>query len=456
MSVFKRAWLYVTRKRKKSLIMLLILFGMSTAVLSGIAIRKATSVTEQSMKQGINAGFELSMFDSDNSTTGMLTDQMIEKVSNIKGVKSYNRRLLETAGTEDVEYVQVKNRVGQYDSEYEALIKDALLLSGNDYSELDPRFVTGMVKLIEGRHITKEDRHKLIISKDLAEKNNLQIGSKISINVPKALLESSEPKSDIVLEVVGIFEVLSQDGTAALSHLDLVENSFITDLTTVKEYKGVGEQTVYNVVNVAVEDPKQLDSIVKQVKQLPINWKNNQLIKNEDVYEGLSGSLDAMNDLVNMMIMGCILISILILVLILTFWIQGRIHETGILISLGISKWRVISQYILELLFIAIVSFGLSCFSANMIAQTIGEKMLEKAGTQSQQQILNGFGGFSLSGDPESSAVVQTIKHIEVAITAEEIINVSIIGVGIIVVAVILASLSIFRLQPKQILSQMS
>lgn len=36
MSIFKRAILYITRKKVKSIIMLLILFGMATAVLSGI------------------------------------------------------------------------------------------------------------------------------------------------------------------------------------------------------------------------------------------------------------------------------------------------------------------------------------------------------------------------------------------------------------------------------------
>ena len=40
MNVFKRARLYITRKKMKSLIMLFILFGIATAVLSGISIKK--------------------------------------------------------------------------------------------------------------------------------------------------------------------------------------------------------------------------------------------------------------------------------------------------------------------------------------------------------------------------------------------------------------------------------
>ncbi len=458
MNIFKRAWLYITRKRKKSLIMLLILFGMSTAILSGISIKKSTSLTEQNIKQSIQAGFQISRFMLTDSTKGALTDEMIEKVANLEGIKSYNKKLIQDVGVKDINLIQPQNQVVQYDQEFLNEIKDVVRLSGNQNSEFDTRFRTGMVKLTEGRHITKDDQHKVLISKELAELNNLKIGSKIALNTPKVYQTSKDSLPDTVVEVVGIFEVINQSSNSAPSHLELVENSFIIDLQTVKAFTGNGndDDVIYHVADFTVNDPAKLDSIIEQVKQLPFNWEHNDLTKNENLYAGISGSLEAMNELVNMMLFGTIIVSIIILVLILTFWIQGRIHETGILLSIGIPKHKIVCQYILELLIVATISFSLSYFSGNAIAQTMGENLLEKAGNQSQQEVMSGFGGFNLGADPESSAIIQTISEIDVTITGEEMIYVAFIGTGIIIASVTLASLSIFRLEPKQILSQMS
>ena len=52
----------------------------------------------------------------------------------------------------------------------------------------------------------------------------------------------------------------------------------------------------------------------------------------------------------------------------LAFWIQGRVHETGILLSIGVSKFNIISQYIIELLLISILAFGGSYFSSKVVS----------------------------------------------------------------------------------------
>ena len=54
MNVFKRSILYITRKKIKSIIMLFILFGISTAVLSGISIKKAANIARQDSNKGMS------------------------------------------------------------------------------------------------------------------------------------------------------------------------------------------------------------------------------------------------------------------------------------------------------------------------------------------------------------------------------------------------------------------
>ena len=48
--------------------------------------------------------------------------------------------------------------------------------------------------------------------------------------------------------------------------------------------------------------------------------------------------------------------------LLLSFRIHSRIHEIGILLSIGVSKIEIIVQIILEVLIIAVVAFIISLF----------------------------------------------------------------------------------------------
>lgn len=62
---------------------------------------------------------------------------------------------------------------------------------------------------------------------------------------------------------------------------------------------------------------------------------------------------------------------ITVLSLILILWLRERIYEIGILLSIGISKIKIVTQFILELLFISLPSFVLSLFIGNVILNII-------------------------------------------------------------------------------------
>ena len=100
-----------------------------------------------------------------------------------------------------------------------------------------------------------------------------------------------------------------------------------------------------------------------------------------------------MDKIVNMMLIGSAVIGVVILSLILTFWIQGRIHETGILLSIGVSKFKIIAQYISELLIISALALSLSYLSGQLIAQNVGDSLSQKAANETVQSIKQVSGG---------------------------------------------------------------
>lgn len=97
MNLFKRAFLFITRKRSKSI--LLILFIMANFVLAGLAVRNAAIQAETTARERLGGKFSLEAdidklvagspesksFDSD-----LVTKEATEKIAAADGVKDYN------------------------------------------------------------------------------------------------------------------------------------------------------------------------------------------------------------------------------------------------------------------------------------------------------------------------------------------------------------------------------
>jgi len=59
MGTIKRAFLYVTRKKGKSILLFFVLLIMATFVLSGISIERATRLEQKKLRQTMGGTFEL-------------------------------------------------------------------------------------------------------------------------------------------------------------------------------------------------------------------------------------------------------------------------------------------------------------------------------------------------------------------------------------------------------------
>lgn len=463
MSTMKRAWYYVTRKKSKSFLMFLILFGIATATISGIAIKKATITTRAQINQSIKASFQLEKNLENNMGTGSrgfgnIPTSAINQIKDISGIVNYNTRVIGEVDLVDLEKVEVTNPRLEYNKSIMEKYKNFSDIEGTRDSSLDNKFESGSLTLIEGRHIAKDDVRKALVHEEFAKLNNLKLHDKIYVKPSElASISSGEGGNSekIELEIVGIFNGSNMD--SATTTFELAENTIMTDIEVVKVLNGYNDETIiYHDAKFYVSDPENLTSVLKEVGELPIDWASYSITKSDKIYPALTGSLDGMDKLINKMLIGIIAISALVLSLILAFWVNGRIHETGVLLSLGISKKSIITQYILELLIIAVLSFGLSYFSGQAIAQNIGDNMVKQASETAAMNVHQGFGGMSVGANLESSAITKRMDGIDVSITLAEMGYVWLLGGLIILISVSTSSILIIRLKPKAILSKMS
>ena len=451
MGSFKRAVLYITRKKKKSILMFFILFCIATAVLSGISIKKATSIARQNSSKETANTFEI----QNNLATnfiGTMPESLVNKVSKVNGIKNYDASVQGIGLVfKQLQNVEPKNNTVQYtDKQY----KNLFPVEAHKFTEYDTKFMSKSFRLVEGRHLVEGDKNKVLVHKALAEKNNLKVGDRI-IGTKDSLdyNASKDAPSEYDLEIVGIFE--SQNTDRMGSKLEIPENLILSDMNTLNALYGYSKGNS-QYTSAVFNTNKNVDDVISDVNKIQENWSLYNISKSDDTFLALSKSFDSLEKIVNMLLIGSIIVGIIVLSLVLAFWIQGRIHETGILLSIGVGKFKIISQYIIELLLISVLAFGTSYFSSKMISQNIGDAMVSQASKQAVQEVQQGFGGMSLGYDANSSLATQTVDGIDVDVSLKEVLYVYAIGATIIISSVMISSSSIIRLKPKEILSKMS
>jgi putative ABC transport system permease protein len=159
---------------------------------------------------------------------------------------------------------------------------------------------------------------------------------------------------------------------------------------------------------------------------------------------------------------------VIILSLIVILSIRERKFEIGVLMSLGENKLKIIGQFFAELLIIMIVGVALSAVTGNFIGNSVGNQLLtQQNATQEEQQASNTpttrgtgegnrGGGMRMSGIGNPFATqkqAEQIKSMNVKMTPKVILILGAMALGIVLVAIFVASIGILRMEPKTILT---
>lgn len=100
----------------------------------------------------------------------------------------------------------------------------------------------------------------------------------------------------------------------------------------------------------------------------------------------------------------------IILGLIIMLSIKGRRKEMGILLSIGEKKWKLIAQFVVEVVCVAILAFGLSITTGAKVSQYIGDNLLSnEIATASEETDTSQHGTVMMAG---SGGTLQNQKKI--------------------------------------------
>ena len=412
MTIITRAWTAVTRRRRRSLTIALIMTLIFTLLIGTLTVQQTMAQLKQSVEQSIRAGFSI----TSKQPSGEVPMETAQQVQRLDKVKAHNFQAETTAELPGKQLIDTAGSGVQLDSNVAGEAK----VTGATQSDLLSEFTGRFYQLEQGKHLTERDQNAALIHKTFAEKNRIKPGDKLDI---------SKDGRRVTVTVMGIFSGKGQKPAALQS--DMPENHLITNLTAAQQLAGSQQLTRATYF---AETPHQLKSLLDRVKSLPhVDWQKFSLTDNGAAFAGVLQNIAGMQNMLTIATIGAAAAGLAVLSLVLVFWVRGRLHEIGILLSIGTLKRQIIGQFLAELAIIAAVS--------SVFALAIGSVASSQIST-------------ALTAQTDQSQRVE--KTVVQAAPVATYLEAFAFGYMVVLLSAIAATAPIMRQSPKQILAKLS
>ena len=447
MGMIKRAALFIARKKSKSLILLTILIVLMTLLLAGISIRSAAEATAASLRQTLGGYFKIQT-NWESRAPDFVTDSLVEDVMQDEKIKAYNKMSILYLMAEKLTPIP-----GRFTAENNTKAQLLRVLSNTD-SSLHEYFYTRTFTLISGRHVAPGDVGKVLVSSALAGTNCLQLGDTITLALPDESIAADSPafKNRYDVEIVGIYAVrIPQTTDERTAECDIPDNFLFIDENTVKQMdldiSGKPREVYPNGAAFFLHDPQDLDAAVEQAA---IDGEAFVITVNSKAYDDSAAPLSKLVGYANTLVAVILVIGILLLSLIMTMWMRDRLHEIGILLSIGIKKISLWGQHIVEALMIMLISLAIAWPIAGVTADKLGNYLLNSVPIEEQAE-NDRMSAYNLG--PVVVSEIGRRETLEVHADSTELITVICCSVLMILLSVSVSSIVIFKMRPKEILS---
>ncbi|MEK4893879.1 FtsX-like permease family protein [Bacillus sp. FSL M7-0996] len=470
MNFIKRAILSMKKRIGTSLILMAVFLIVTNLVLAGFTIQNASKKAADAARKKLGADVTLSLdFDKlgqQARETGempnppKLNTKEADQLAKSKHVKDYNYITnnfgivdgFKLVGASEGEGKGKGNvaMVGGSGSGSEIDMNSSLMIEGVRKTLLQESFKNGKSKIVDGKPITDQmqDQNVALMEKRLAEQNNLKVGDKVKV-------QSGDKKETLEIKIIGIYETNEQPMGQNPPPMMNPANKLYMPYSTLKKLEtDEGMSSSIQVVYL-LKDPQDIDAFKKEAKKSDIDFNYFKLDAQDSLYKQMIGPIENIASTSQMIIYMVSIAGAIILGLIIMLSIKARRKEMGILLSIGEKKWKLMAQFVVEVVCIAILAFGLSLTTGAKVSQFVGNNLLsseiatasEETDTSQNSTVMVAGSGGSLQDQKK-----EPIDKIDVSVTGEDVGKMGGIGLAIAILATLLPALSILRLNPKQIL----
>ena len=403
MPFYKRSFLYLIRKRTKSILLLLIFLLVNSMILSTNMILHATERTEAAMQEKTKAKVVCDAAD----TANMITDKEAEKIENLANVTSVNRLGQQSAYLTDLTPVTASDSTEQDNLK--------VSLQSFDDMETDSPFEDQSYRFTDGELITPETQYGAVINAGFADANGLQIGDQISFE--------TENGKTVTVKVIGEYlagnESRQNKSTLAVYR---VENQIYIDNTAYLELFGDG----FYKVSAYTGQPDLVGSLAGEVQD--ILQDKAEVTTSDALYRQMKAPLTQITRVVELMRMLTFITGTVIVSLLLCMWMRSRQKEMAVFLSMGERKFNIFLQALLEAAVLFLITMAGACTLGLLAAKALQSILLTS---------------------------VTTDISLDVSLQFADIALLLGLGSAVVVIAVLVSLVPVIRANPKDILSRM-
>ncbi|MCY8056086.1 ABC transporter permease [Bacillus inaquosorum] len=480
MNFIKRAFWNMKAKKGKTLLQLFVFTVICVFVLSGLTIQSAAQKSSELARQELGGSVTLQVDrqmqmekqqDSGEKRSFESTPIKVSdanKLAALDHVKSYNYTTSASANAGNFDAIESSSSSDSSSSSSSSNAKNSqggpqmvqadLSIEGVISTALVDDFSDGDSKITDGRAITKSDVGKkvTVINETLAEENDLSVGDSITIE------SATDEDTTVKLKIVGIYKTTSSGDDQAQNFSFLNPyNKLYTPYTATAALKGDDYKNTIDSAVYYMDDAKNIDVFVKAAKKTSIDFDTFTLNTNDQLYQQMVGPIENVASFSKNVVYLVSVAGAVILGLIVMMSIRERKYEMGVLMAIGEKRWKLIGQFLTEILIVAVIAIGIASLTGNLVANQLGNQLLSQqisSSTDSTQtasgQMPGGGGGMGGGMFGHSSANVDVIDSLNVAVSMNDMLVLGGIGIFIAIIATLLPSISVLRLHPKTILTK--
>ncbi|MCC7666026.1 ABC transporter permease [Liquorilactobacillus satsumensis] len=479
MNFFYRAFLNVKGKKGRTILLILVLSAILLFVLAGIIIQNAATTAVNNAKKSSGATVTLSANRSNafkklrqqkskNPTLSLasVSVKTAKKIGNSDYVKAYNITNSTSVNAKSFDAIKTSSSSqsnqmsgpGGKSSSSSSSSQGDISLSGVTSTSQVSSFTSGTSKIKSGRGINASDAgtNNVVIETELAKQNSISVGDTITVK--------DTDKNIHKFKVVGIYKSSSTSSqTGGMGQTD-PSNTIYSSYALVNSIKGT---TSAESVTYTISNPSKAAAFITAAKK-SINTSKLSLTKDDSTYRSLLTPLNNVKSFAQKIVILVSVAGTIILTLIVVLMIRERRYEIGVLLSLGEKRWKVIAQFFAEMVMIMVVSIAVAGAGGKFVGDAVGKQLVNQT-TTTTSTTTNTTTGNSQNGQPggggaqmannggggqqqSTQASSQQLQKLSTSISVVSLVQLGAFGLAIILLAILIGSIGILRLQPKKIL----
>ena len=494
MYILKNAWISITRNKGRNVLISLIILVIAAATTITLAINNTANDLINSYVSAYDKEVTISFartsmtenFDPSNQSSreemmeafnnvGEYTIEDVKKFGDSKYLENYYYTYTISLDGNNIEKAESNSGFGGRGGKGSMNFmpsSSSMDFTLQGYSSIDSmsEFIDGtysMSEIVDDAWDIAFNGNYVFINEELADYNELELNDKI-------ILED-EDENTYEFEIIGIFE---DNDTSNASPMSMFSNSVNTIVINAEALENITNENddIIGTVNPTfiIDEYKNLEKLQDEFYEKGLD-ETYILESNEEIATAGVSSIKNIKGFSLTFLIITLVIGGIVLFVINMINIRERKYEIGVLRTIGVSKMKLTSQFVLELLIVALVTLLVGAGIGAISSKGVSNMLLASEISSSEEQMnemQNNFGGPGgmlggmPSGKPSSMPGgfnnISGVPSIQAYDSVDAVVNIKVllellgIGLSLVIISSLSAMISIQRFSPLTILKERS